>query len=226
MVAVGVRVGVVLIIVSAHIALLFVLSQRQRRESANARSMQLVYVPPREVLVPPLPTSKPLDRRRSTKSRIEDAPFRPADEAPPAIPPVDWHASASAAASDAVAQQIRRESYRNFGVPNRDPAEHDTQSIFEEPKHKAGDVVSDQATGTARVYHTEHCFTQLDYPTLKDPVEELKPKINPPRCMYDVGKKQANGQLFNELKKKPTQPDLREERKEPSRQRSDAPDSR
>lgn len=227
MLTVGVRAGVVLIVIVAHIALLFLLSQRQRRETSDARSMQLVFIPQRDVSVAPRVPSIPLHPKQTSPRRIEN-PFAavPSNDSQLSKPPVDWHASGNAAASDAVAEQLRKESYRNFGAPKRDPVEVSAPSVFEEPKHKAGDIENDQANGIARVYHSEHCFTQLDYPTLKDPGEELKSKINLPRCMYDVGKKAADGDLFEHLKKEQPLPGLKVGTKpDPLPERIDPPKS-
>lgn len=204
------RAGVVLIVIVAHLILLRLLSHRQRREHASDTSMQLVLIPERVSPQAPPPSSKPLPSQPGNRTRANpNAPSTSIQGPQPSTPSIDWHASATAAASNAVAKQLQEKSYRNFGAPKRDRVETSAPSIFEEPKHKAGDIENDQRNGVTRVYHSEHCFTQLDYPTLKDPGEELKPKINLPRCMYDVGKGEADGDLFKHLKKEHPLPELK-----------------
>jgi hypothetical protein len=210
MIAVWMRTGMVLIIVVVHIALLFLLSFRQRRESTAETSMHLVLIPQRAVPKATTPESEslPAQRTKPIRAAQKSTPASPEEAQSPA-PSIDWHASAAVAVSGAIAKHLREEGYRNFGVPKRAPAEPAEPSIFVAPKHSAGDIDNDQRNGVTRVYHSEHCFTQLDFPTLKDPGDELKPKINLPRCMYDVGKADADGDLFRHLKKEQPLPDLK-----------------
>jgi len=209
MIAVWVRAGIVLIIVVAHIALLLLLSFRQRRESSDDASMHLVLIPQHAVpKVSPAPDplqsqrTKPIPARQTSPPAVPQGPQS-------AAPSIDWNASAAAAVSGAIAKHVQEESYRNFGAPKRAPVEPREPSIFVAPKHNAGDIDNDQRNGVTRVYHSEHCFTQLDFPTLKDPSDELKPKINLPRCMYDFGKAEADEDLFKHLKKEQPLPELK-----------------
>lgn len=207
-----VRLGTILIVLVVHIVLFIVFATKQRRERQDEKSLTLVRVP-----VQMLPKSNATTRElkiapeRPRIGRLELPPSAPSSQSDPSSRPnsIDWKASATAAAQDAVAEKLREERYRNFGPRKIEPDEPAAPSIFKDPKHKAGDIESDALDGVTRVYHSEHCFTQLDFPTLRDPGEELKPKINLPRCMRPIGTPKADGELFNHLKKEHPLPELK-----------------
>lgn len=216
MVAVWMRAGIVLIIVVAHIVLLVLFAYRQRRGGEHESSMQLVLIPERRTMEEPkpLPEPEPLRSQRSEEVRSGQSESARAIEQPQAATPsIDWRASGAAAASSAVAKQLKEEGYRNFGLPKHDPAETAAPSIFKEPKHKAGDVEADSLNGITRVYHSEHCFTELEFRTLEPfglpGSGPPNPSVNLPRCMFPAGKPEPDGDLFKHLKKDRPLPELK-----------------
>lgn len=110
--------------------------------------------------------------------------------------PRDWHASMEAAATAAVAKLIRGEGYRSLGPV--EPGETDSSpppSIFQQPKHRAGDIERDAVQGSTLVWHNDRCYTELRFPTIKDP-NALVAAPNPPKCMQPLGKRKPRGDLF------------------------------
>ncbi|HEU4653562.1 MAG TPA: hypothetical protein VFS47_06225 [Steroidobacteraceae bacterium] len=216
MIAVWIRAGVVLIIIAVHIALLLLLAYRQRREGERESSMQLVLIPHRSwpEVPTPEPEPGPLRSQQDKPIRAKQNPVAaPVQESQPAAPSIDWHASGAAAASGAVARQLKEEGYRNFGFPKHDRVEPTAPSIFKEPKHKAGDVETDSLNGITRVYHSEHCFTELEFRTLEPfglpGSGPPNPSVNLPRCMFPAGKPEPDGDLFKHLKKDRPLPELK-----------------
>jgi hypothetical protein len=212
MIAVWLRIGAVLIVVLVHIVLLLILAYRQRRESVDESSMQLVLVP---IEAPPreeVPALKAAIERSAKENHVgtNERALEPSKSVPSA-PSIDWHASAATAADDAIAKHLREERYRNFGPRKPTPVEPEPPSIFKTPKHQAGDIERDELGGVARVYHSEHCFTELAFPTLREPggSSDAASRINFPRCMYPVGKAEASGDLFDHLKKARPWPNIK-----------------
>lgn len=210
------RAGIVLIIVVAHIALLVLFAYRQRRGGEHESSMQLVVlIPERRTLeeAKPLPEPEPLRSQRSEEVRSGQSESAPIEQPQAATPSIDWRASGAAAASSSVEKQLKEEAYRNFGPPKREPGEPIAPSIFKEPKHKAGDVESDSLSGVTRVYHSEHCFTELEFRTL-DPgalpgTGPPSSKVNLPRCASPVGTPEPDADLLKHLKKDRPLPELK-----------------
>jgi hypothetical protein len=207
-----VRLGTILIVLVVHLVLFIVFATKQRRERQDEKSLTLVRVPVQTVprIAAPISELK-IAPERPRIGRLAPPPPSPLGQSDLSSSPnsIDWQATASSAAQDAVAEKLREEGYRSFGPRKVEPDEPIAPSIFKDPKHKEGDIESDARDGVTRVYHSEHCFTQLDFPTLRDPEEELKPKINLPRCMRPMGTPEADGELFKHLKKERPLPELK-----------------
>jgi hypothetical protein len=216
MIAIWVRLGIVLIVVAVHLILFLLFATKQRRERNDEKALALIILPVRSD--PKLNTANaelavPIQREPSRTLPIPTIPSLTPSQAASSAPKIDWPASAAVAAQDAVAKKLREEGYRNFGPRKIPSVEPDVPSMFVDPKHKAGDIDDDQLNGVTRIYHSEHCFTQLDFPTLKNLPQSgdgpLSSKANLPRCMYSIGKPEPRGDLFEHLKKTRPLPELK-----------------
>lgn len=113
----------------------------------------------------------------------------------------DWRGSMEAAATAAVGQAIRNESYQSLGPIERERAGSvSAPSVFETPGRKAGDIDYDATQGRTLIWHDENCFTELRFPTIKDP-NALVGAPNPPKCMRSIGERAARGDLFESIEK-------------------------
>jgi hypothetical protein len=168
-------------------------------------------------------TAVPAQRRDSLPSQQHAAA-----SLPPA--PIDWRSNAARSAQ-LVVEGAEQERYRSFGPRKpKPPEEPQAPSIFgDAPKHKRGDV-SGHVNDDPIVWVNENCYTTLDksVQTARDwvianPGSFAPPSINcvgtdggnfgfvlpnpasftPPSLnyMHPIGKKQANGKLFEHIKK-------------------------
>ncbi|HEY0685011.1 MAG TPA: hypothetical protein VGD45_21915 [Steroidobacter sp.] len=113
----------------------------------------------------------------------------------------DWRGSMEAAATAAVGKAIRDGSYRALGPVERERSgSASAPSIFEAPRRKAGDIDNDAVQGRTLIWHNEHCYTELRFPTIKDP-NALVGAPNPPKCMQQFGEREARGDLFESIGK-------------------------
>jgi hypothetical protein len=212
MMASRVRIGTILIVMAVHWVLFLVFATKQRRDRQETSSQALILVPvqmPQKIAQSNFELA--IAPRSLTFDKLESSPPSLATQSPMSPPgSIDWQASAAVAAEAAVANHLRKERYRNFGPRKAEPVEPTVPSIFKEPKHNAGDSETDAPNGITRVYQSEHCFTQLDFPTLRDPTDAaLSLKTNLPRCMHGLGKSDADGELFKHLKKQRPLPELK-----------------
>jgi hypothetical protein len=160
--------------------------------------------------IEPEPDAPPAPLERNAPAREEDftvpplpapAPLGPASPAISA-PPIDWRESMEAAAGSAATGIIRQESYRSLGPIERGKSgASPSKSIFEQPRRKAGDIDHDSEQGRTLIWHDEQCYTELKFPTLKDP-NALVGAPNPPKCMVPMGKRPARGDLFDDLQER------------------------
>jgi hypothetical protein len=216
MIAIRVRLGIFLIVVAVHLILFLVFATKLRPERRDDKALTLIIVPVRSD--PKLNTANvelaaPIQREPSRTLPLPMIPSLAPSQAASSGPKIDWPTSAALAAQDAVAKKLREEGYRNFGPRKLPSVEPDVPSMFVDPKHKAGDIDDDQLNGVTRIYHSEHCFTQLDFPTLKNLPQSgdglLSSKANLPRCIYSIGKPEPSGDLFEHLKKTRPLPELK-----------------
>jgi hypothetical protein len=198
----AVRGCVAFLVIGIHVAVLIIPWDRQAQKRTDPSALTWVNVDapsrPLPAAVPATATSKPKTRARW----LPDSPVvRPADTAPAVpVPPVDWHASVEAAAKAAAEQIAAGELYRPFGPTDREEADSSSApSIFEEPRRRAGDIDHDEVQGSTLVWHNDHCYTELRFPTLKDP-NAVVGLSNPPKCMQPIGKRKPRGDLFDAMK--------------------------
>jgi hypothetical protein len=105
------------------------------------------------------------------------------------------------AATAAVGKAIRDERYHPLGPVERPSAgSSSAPALFEAPRRKAGDIEHDAVQGRTLVWHSEHCFTELRFATIKDPNEPIGAP-NPPICMQPIGEREARGDLFESMDK-------------------------
>jgi hypothetical protein len=216
MIAIWMRLGTILIVIAIHLVLFLVFATKQRRERSDDKGLALIIVPlrsdPKLNLVKPELTA-PIERAPNRTLPIPTIPSLTPSQAASSAPRVDWQASATLAAKDAVAKKVQEEGYRNFGPRKLPSVEPDVPSMFVNPKHQGGDIDDDQLNGVTRIYHSEHCFTQLDFPTLPNLPQSgdgpMSSKANLPRCMYSIGKPEPRGDMFDHLKKTRPLPELK-----------------
>jgi hypothetical protein len=104
-----------------------------------------------------------------------------------------------AATGSAVAEIIHREGTRPLGPTRRGASESSASaSIFEQPKHKAGDIEHDSVQGRTYVWHNKDCYTELKFPTIKDP-NAIIGAANPPKCGYRLGTPRPRDDLFEDI---------------------------
>jgi hypothetical protein len=176
------------IVVLLHVAVLTASWQRLAPERKDQRSMTWVNIEPQAV-------APPAESERNTPAR---GPVSPAISAPP----IDWRASMEAAAGSAAAQIIRQEGYRSLGPIERgESGSSSSESVFERPRRKAGDIDHDSVQGRTLIWHDEHCYTELKFPTIKDS-NALVGAPNPPKCMVPIGKRRPRGDLFDGIKER------------------------
>jgi hypothetical protein len=196
------RAGAFSIVVLLHVAVLTVSWQRPAPERKVQRALTWVNIEPQAEALPP-------ESKRNTPASEQDFAVRPSrslavEPASPAIsaPPIDWRASMDSAASSATAEIIRREGYRSFGpIERNESGSSPSESIFEQPRRASGDIEHDAVGGRTLIWHNEHCYTELKFPTIKDP-NTLIGAPNPPKCMSSIGNHQSRADLFDEIKKR------------------------
>jgi hypothetical protein len=194
------RAGAFSIVVLLHVAVLTVSWQRPAPERKEQRALTWVDIEA-------LPEVKPAESERSAPARERDRTVRPSrrravEPASPTIPApsIDWRATMEAAANSAAEKIIREEGYRALGPTERGASESSVPgSIFERPRRQAGDI--DQEPGRALIWHNERCYTELKFPTIKDP-NAIVGAPNPPKCMYPIGSRRPRSNLFDDLKEK------------------------
>ena len=73
-------------------------------------------------------------------------------------------------ASAAVGKAIRAQNHSALGPVEPDAAEAPAEpSIFESPRHEAGDIDHDATQGRTLIWHNEDCFTELRFPPSRTP---------------------------------------------------------
>lgn len=193
------RAGAFSIVMLLHVAVLTFTWQRLAPERKEQRALTWIDIQAR-------PDEPRADSERSAPAREHDLTVHPApraavEPAPPTIPapPIDWRATMEAAASSAAEEIIRQESYRALGPTERGESESSAPgSIFERPRRQAGDI--DEEPGRALIWHNERCYTELKFPTIKDP-NAIVGASNPPKCMYPIGSRRPRSDLFEDLKR-------------------------
>lgn len=202
---VAVRACVGVLVVAMHLAVLTVRWDRPVPKGTHSSALLLVSIdePTRDLpaVEPPIVTSEPSPPRLLPDPSITNV--RPADEAPtlpdPA-PAVDWRASMEAAAAAAAGKIAANERYRPLAPVERDEEDSSAPtSIFEKPRRKLGDVDHDATQGRTLVWNSEHCYTELHFPTIKDP-NVLQGLPNPCKFVYPTGKREPRGDLFDGMK--------------------------
>jgi hypothetical protein len=146
----------------------------------------------------PPPPEEEQNRAREPASSSRAPPIQ---ESPPStaisieVPRTpDWHASATLAASAAVGREVEKQGRRQFG-PREEPAKAAAApSIFDQPRHKLGDLGED-ALGYKVVWLGDNCYTALEAPMSQ--LGRVAMILNATMCAYPVGKKPARGDLFD-----------------------------
>jgi hypothetical protein len=188
------------IVVLMHVAVLTASWQRLAPERKDQRSLTWVHIEPRA-------DAPPTKSTRNTPAPEQDFAVRPplgpaVEPASPAIsaPPIDWRANMEAAASSAADEIIRQQGYRPLGpIAHGESGPSPSESIFERPHHEAGDIDHDPVQGRTVVWHSEHCYTELKFPTIKDP-NALVGVPNSPKCMFAIGRRRPRADLFDAIK--------------------------
>jgi hypothetical protein len=199
-----------LLVTALHfvVLLLILTSARNRPEmSADSHALTLVEI---ETSKPTVPAVPPLDPAREPNMRMPRLIDLPTPNIPSnsdralttdVAPSKDWRGSMEAAAMAAVDAAIRNKGYEPLGPIEREPAgSTSAPSVFETPRHKAGDIDHDATQGRTVIWHDEHCYTELRFPTIKDQ-NALVGAPNPPKCVVPFGKREARGDLFDAIKK-------------------------
>jgi hypothetical protein len=146
-------------------------------------------------------------RRPLERLPVESIPSFAPDEQPPAqttheAPVHRWDAAPDEVAAAAVGKIIEREGHRPLGpVARRDANPAEPFSIFETPHHELGDIDHYEVGGSTYIWHNENCYTELEFPTIKDS-NGLVGAPNPPKCMIGIGETEPRGDLFDPIKRK------------------------
>lgn len=201
------RVCVGLLVFALHLVVLMSIltTTPSRWETAiDSRALTLINIeaskpeiPRKEVTPEPKMRRPPLSG--SSTANIPSTEEGTAIADPAAIP--DWRGSMEAAATAAIGKAMRDESYRALGPVEREQAgSAAAPTVFETPRRKAGDIDHDATQGRTLIWHDENCFTELRFPTIKDP-NALIGAPNPPKCMRPIGEREARGDLFESIEK-------------------------
>ena len=196
------RAGAFSIVVLLHVAVIAASWQRLSIQRKNQHFLTWVDIEPRADVPPPEPERAPPVFERDIRMPARRDPA--VDPVSPAISaaPTDWRMSGETAATAAVAAILSREGHRALGPNERPRPESSTpESIFERPRRKAGDIDVDPAQGRTLIWHNEHCYTELKFPTIKESNAPVG-MPSPPKCMAPIGKRQPRGDLFEEMKKR------------------------
>jgi hypothetical protein len=206
----SVRLCVGLLVAALHLVVLMLglTATWDRPEPAtDSRALTLIDIEASHRTLPAVPPKEPTSHPTMREPRLGDVPrmnVLSTDEKPvttDSAPIRDWHGSMAAAATAAVGEASRNENYRSLGPIERERAgSASAPSVFETPPRKAGDIDHDATQGRTLIWHDERCFTELRFPTIKDP-NALVGAPNPPKCMRPIGEREARGDLFESIEK-------------------------
>ncbi len=204
------RVGAFVAAALLHLPLILATSSRERPES-TARSLRVRFIAQASDVAMTQRATPVIEDIQPTTRRASAPRSPPMDMDPPVPTPpnlierTDWYLQSELASKAAIDGIIREEAYRSIG-----PREKRHQIVepkpppplFREPKHRPGDIAPN-AMDLNSVWHSEHCFTQLERPTIpylpKGPGDLSG--TNPVKCMFPLGKAEPRGDLFEHLKK-------------------------
>jgi hypothetical protein len=205
-----VRVCVGLLVATLHLVVLILIltTPRSRPETATeSRALTWVNVEMSQRTFPAVPPKEATPEPQMRTPRLSGSPeanVPSTNENAATIDPStirDWRRSMEAAATAAVGQALKDESYHPLGPVERAGAgSASAPAFFEPPRRKAGDIDHDAVQGRTLIWHSEHCFTELRFATIKDP-NALIGAPNPPKCMLPIGKREARGDLFESMEK-------------------------
>lgn len=103
----------------------------------------------------------------------------------------------------ATASTASSDRYRSLGPREAEP-EHQSPdpALFETPERRAGSVDND-VHGDPIVWVNEYCYQELEkpVPTARDVTRQPKKTIEPPKCVFPVGKPEPRGDLFAHIRK-------------------------
>lgn len=200
-------VGVLVAALHLGVLMLALTTTWNRQEPAtDLRALTLVDIEASDQTLPAVAPKEPTAEPTMREPRLGDVPranIPSTDEKPvtDSAPIRDWHGSMAAAATAAVGEAIRNENYQSLGPIERERAgSASALSVFETPRHKAGDIDYDATQGRTLIWHGENCFTELRFPTIKDP-NALVGAPNQPKCMVPMGEREARGDLFESIEK-------------------------
>lgn len=187
------------IVALLHVVVLILIWQRRAPERETQSYLTWINIEPQAEVRPPEPDFEIPAREQNFVVRPPRVPpLEPPSQAISA-PFIDWRASMEASATAAAAEIIRRQAYQPLGpIAPRESGSSSSESVFEQPKHKAGDIDHDPVQGRTLVWHNERCYTELKFPTIKDP-NALVGASNPPKCMYPIGKRKPRDDLFDDI---------------------------
>ena len=196
------RAGIFSIVALLHVAVLTASWQRLALERKEQRSLTWINIEPQAEVLPTESERKEPTRERGLAVRPSRSPAPEPASSAISAPPVDWRASVEAAASSATAEILRQEGYRSLGPIERGESGSSVpESIFEQPRHRSGDIDHDPVSGRTLVWHDENCYTELKFPTIKD-TNALVGAPNPPKCMTAIGKREPRGDLFDNIRQR------------------------
>jgi hypothetical protein len=124
---------------------------------------------------------------------------------PPSPPnPINWRANAVRSAQVVVKESVQ-ERHRSFGAREKlNLTAKAPESVFgPPPKHKQGEVGED-TYGDPALWLNDNCYQELDksVQTARD-VFTIVPMV---KCVMAMGRREANGKLFEHLKKREEPP--------------------
>lgn len=187
----------------AIIAILAVSSQPASLDQSDSRSLVLVNIEADARILPAAVPKEaapaPRERTLIDPSKVDVPSTSESAAAAESSSIQDWRGSLEQAATAAAGKAIREESYRSLGPIERQREKSSfAPSIFETPRRIAGDIDHDAVQGRTLIWHSEHCYTELRFPTIKDQ-NALIGAPNPPKCMQPIGEREARGDLFESL---------------------------
>lgn len=178
----------------------WLLSLRMNTPPPAVDVAELEWIPPS----PPLPPA-PLPDLASFPSATVEAPtiFLPLpEEIPPSDVLYDWYGDARAAAEALGKSSERRRlgpgperEHRLKSAPDGPPP------LFEQPLPRVGTTVT-TAQGETILWISDYCFISLSSTSLTmQAIHEGRRGVR--TCIIPIGKREARGDLFDHLKKKP-----------------------
>ena len=199
-----VRLAAALLAIALHVVAIPFFNMRREREPRKERAMTLVRVAEHREAPksrPARPANPPVSSGGSVRQPTEISNPAVSPAPPLSESSVTENFDTEKIAARAIGKLMREEGYRH--LDGRKPVtvnEPIPPSIFDKPRRAPGDIDHDSVQGSTYIWHSENCYTLLEFPTLKDP-NQIIGAPNPPMCQFGFGEREPRDDLFEHLKK-------------------------